>query len=1295
MDPSHTSPSPHPPSPAAVGVQLLSNGSYHIMVSRAGGGYSRWKGLTLTRWREDASCDHWGSFCYLRDRASGHVWSTATQPTLQPADAYATLFPVGRAICRRSDHGIAVETEIVVAADDDVEVRRIRLTNHSSEHRTLDITSYAEIVLASAAADAAHPAFEKLFVETEILHASQAIVCTRRARAPNDPAPSFFHLLTTAKPAADAVSYETDRARFIGRGRSTESPQALDDHTPLSGSAGSVLDPVVAIRCPILLAPGESTHIDFISGVADTRQACVALLGRYQDPRLAAQALASAPNHAQAVLDRLHASTADAQGYAAQAASVLYATPALRAEASVLARNQQGQASLWRYAISGDLPIVLLQLSAQAHWQLARQLIRAHAYWRNMGLRVDLVILASQPDLCQQIKALAVADHEADGLDQPGGIFVLASSQVPEADLLLFQTVARIVIHSDAAALAQPPDPGQPHTPWPSARQRLNAPAPAAPPGAHPARALLFANGLGGFTPDGREYVVTITPGQMTPVPWVNVLANPSFGTLVSESGSAHTWSENSQTFRLTPWSNDPVGDANTEALYLRDEDSGHYWSPTLLPCAGLGPCVARHGFGYSVFEHSEHGIDSELTVFVALDAAVKFGLLKLHNRSGRERRLSVTGYVEWVLGDERGKTAMHVGTERDAASGALFARNPYNTDFPGRTAFFDVDGAAAASACGDRRAFLGPNGTLRHPAAMSTSRLSGGMRAGLDPCAALRVPFVLGDGQTQEIVFRLGAGATPQEAHTLAQHWRGPAAAHAALSEVRQYWAHTLSAVQVQTPDTALDILANGWLLYQTLACRLWARTAFYQASGAFGFRDQLQDVMALVHATPQLVRAHLLLCASRQFLEGDVQHWWHPPSGRGVRTRCSDDYLWLPLAVCRYVAVTGDAGVLDEPAHFLAGRALQDHEDAYYDLPTQSATVASLYAHCVRAVEHGLRFGVHGLPLMGSCDWNDGMNLVGAKGRGESVWLAFFLCDVLAQFAALAGQRGDAAFAMRCETEAKRLREAIGEHAWDGQWYRRGWFDDGSPLGTAGNAECRIDSIAQSWAVLSGAGQTPRARQAMDAVDQQLVHRDAALVQLLAPPFDHSDPSPGYIQGYVPGVRENAGQYTQAAVWSAMAFAALGDARRAWEVCAMLNPIRHADSPQAVSVYQTEPYVIASDVYALAPHTGRGGWTWYTGSAGWMLRCILESLLGLQVEADRLRITPCLPAHWSAFQLNYRYGATLYRIQVLQTSGPDPDAEPALTLDGVPLAGSALPLTDDGGEHAVVARLHKTGVE
>ena len=1065
-----------------------------------------------------------------------------------------------------------------------------------------------------------------------------------------------------------------------------------------------MLDPVVAIRCSVTLDPGQTTVMDFFTGIAASRQACAVLATRCRDPMFADGLGAKASRQARNLLHEIDASEADARLFSHLAAALLVPDAAWRAPPDVLARSRLGQSGLWGLSISGDLPIVLLRVDQLAQLGWVRQLRHAQAWWRRHGLAADLVILvddagAAAADLQARVAAELPQSGDAARADQPGDIFVRATSAVPEASRVLLQSFARVVIDAGAgtlqaqverrcgAALAR----ARALPPAATARQRTVATPEADPQGR---AGLLFANGLGGFTPDGREYVITVSANRMTPLPWINVLANPQFGSLVSESGSASTWSGNAHTFRLTPWTNDPVADPGTEAFYLRDEDSGRFWSPTLQPGAGVGPYVARHGFGYSVFEHEEDGVASTLTMFVAVDAPIKFVVLGLCNRSGRARRLSATGYLEWVLGDERSKTAMHVGTMRDVDGGALFAHNPANADFAQAMAFFDVDAAAAddtVSACGDRQEFLGPEGSLRLPDAMKAAGLCGTVGHALDPCAALRVSFELQEGQAREIVFRIGAGATSGEARALVRRWRGTALAQEALAAVKQHWARILGAVQVRTPDASFDLLANGWLTYQALACRLWARNAFYQSSGAFGFRDQLQDVMALVHATPDLVREHLLRCASRQFAEGDVQHWWHPPSGRGVRTRCSDDYLWLPLATCRYVEVTGDAGVLDEPVSFLSGSALKEGQASCYELPQPAAGAHSLYEHCVRAIRHGLRFGVHGLPLMGTGDWNDGMNLVGAAGRGESVWLGFLLRAVLTQFAVLARQRGDVPFAQRCAAESSRLQEAIEHSAWDGGWYRRGWFDDGSPLGTSANAECRIDSIAQSWAVLCGSGDGERMRQAMEALDVHLVHRDAALVQLLDPPFDRSTPSPGYIQGYVRGVRENGGQYTHATVWAAMAFAALGDARRAWELFTMLDPIRHADSAQAIALYKVEPYVIAADVYALPPHTGRGGWTWYTGSAGWMLRFMLESVLGLTIEADQLRMTPCCPEDWSSFELNYRWRDTVYRIEVHSSSDDVPGS--GWSLDGVACPAAALTLVDDHREHVVTVRLHPRG--
>ncbi|NTW99427.1 MAG: cyclic beta 1-2 glucan synthetase, partial [Geobacteraceae bacterium] len=787
------------------------------------------------------------------------------------------------------------------------------------------------------------------------------------------------------------------------------------------------------------------------------------------------------------------------------------------------------------------------------------------------------------------------------------------------------------------------------------------------------------------FTHDGREYIITTTHRQVTPAPWVNVIANQNFGTVISESGSAYTWSENAHELRLTPWHNDPVSDSSGEAFYLRDEETGHFWSPTPLPGRGAMHYVSRHGFGYSVFEHTEEGIRSEMWVYVAMDASVKFTVLKIRNESGRSRRLSATGYVEWVLGDLRPKTAMYVTTEIDSNTGALFARNPYNTELADRTAFFDVDDATRTIS-GDRTEFLGRNGTLRSPKAMTRARLSGRVGAGLDPCAAIQVPFDLADGQEREIIFELGIGRDSNDASQLVRRFRGSAAAHGALENVWEYWNRTLGAVQVETQDQSVNVLANGWLPYQTLVCRLWARSGYYQSGGAFGFRDQLQDVMALIHSEPRLVREQLLLCAAHQFKEGDVQHWWHPPSGRGVRTHCSDDLLWLPLTVCRYVLTTGDTGVLDETVRFIDGRPVRKDEDSYYDIPRESEERASLYDHCVRAILKGISCGEHGLPLIGSGDWNDGMNMVGEHGKGESVWLGFFLYKVLVDFCEIARLHGDLPFAERCREEAAQLRRNIEENGWDGEWYLRAYFDDGSLLGSAGNSECRIDSIAQSWSVLSGAGDAERSRRAMEAVDRLLVRRDRGLIQLLDPPFDKSDLNPGYIKGYVPGVRENGGQYTHAAIWTVMAFAAWGDSRRAWELLTMINPVNHGGSPEKIATYKVEPYVVAADVYAVSPHIGRGGWTWYTGSAGWMYRLILESLFGLRREGEKMRFAPCLPVHWEFFKIHYRYRETVYHITVLQT---DDGATASVTVDGVEQPDNAVPLFDDRQEHSVEVRI------
>ncbi|WP_265520030.1 GH36-type glycosyl hydrolase domain-containing protein [Nitratireductor luteus] len=1273
-------------------TQLLSNGRYAVMLTAAGAGYSRWRDIAVTRWREDATRDDWGSFIFLRDVQNGEIWSAGAQPLGIEGENREVIFDEDRAQFIRRDGNLTTTMDVLVSGEDDCEVRRVSLSNGGRRPREIEVTSYAEIVLAPPAADVAHPAFSKMFVQTEHLAGYGALIATRRLRSHAEAQVWAAHLAVVEGELIADPQYETDRTKFVGRSRSIGTAAAVAGGGSLSNTVGTVLDPVFSLRQRVRIAPGKVARIAYWTVVASSRAELMDMIDKHHDRSAFERARTLAWTQGQVQLRHLDIDAGEAADFQRLAAPILYADPRYRAPSDKIVRGAGSQSGLWHLAISGDLPIVLLSIDDPEDMAQVRQLLRAHEYWRMKSLAVDLVIINERASSYTQDLQIAIETAVRSSQSRPrfglelaqGAVFTLRADLMSAEARDRLRSIARVTCSARRGSIAEQLDrlPG-PSVNAPSVsllqkpvRRKFEPSAPHTPP-------LEFFNGLGGFDKDGREYVTILDGGAVTPAPWINVIANPDFGFQVSAEGSGYTWAENSRENQLTPWSNDPVVDPSGEMIYIRDEETLDLWSPTAQPIRGSATYVSRHGFGYSRFEHEANGIALDLLQYVPLSDPIKISRLTLRNLSGRPRRLSVTSYADLVLGTSRSATAPFLVTQIDEATGAMLARNPWSINSSSRIAFADLGGQQTAWTA-DRTEFLGRYGNPSAPHALTGQLpLSGTTGAGLDPCAALQQTIEIGAGETVEIVSFLGQCGSQDEVQALLARYRA-ADLDAVLQEVTDHWTSLLQTVQVKTPDRAMDIMLNGWLLYQTLACRIWARSAFYQASGAYGFRDQLQDGMALTLARPEETRRHLLRAAGRQFVEGDVQHWWLPQSGQGVRTRISDDRVWLAFAAATYVNTSGDAAVLDETVPFLDGPPLGPGEHDAFFHPTESAESASLFEHCARGLDQCLELtGKLGLPLMGTGDWNDGMNRVGEGGKGESVWLGWLLLRTIELFAPLAEGR-DADRAERWHAHAASLREALEGQAWDGEWYRRATFDDGTWLGSKDSEECRIDSIAQSWAVLSGAADPARAATAMASLEKHLIRREDGMALLFTPPFDKTPHDPGYIKGYPPGLRENGGQYSHAAMWAILAFAKSGAGDKAHDLFALLNPINHALTHEETERYMVEPYVVAADVYSVSPHVGRGGWTWYTGSAAWMYRSGIEGILGIRREGAFLLVDPRIPATWPGFEAVVRVDGTRFDIRVDNSRGSGSGAWSAV-IDGEPLQCSEtcvrVPL--DGREH------------
>ena len=1135
---------------ATVAGRLLSNGRYAVLLTPDGCGMSAHDGFALTRWAADP-LQAAGTFCYLRDLDRGVFWSATNRPAIPGAPAGTARCAAGIVSYARCHDGIETLLDVAVSLTSDAELRRLDIANVSGSPRRIEVTTFTELVLNTPAAHAAHPAFSKLFVETGYDDARHALFAHRRPRAPGDRPLWSAHVVLASDVAPPG--WETDRARFLGRGRSLSAPVALTGGEPLSGTVGNVLDPVFVLRRVVTLEPGEHANLTAIYAAAGDRGA----LERTLDD-LASISAVDAVFHAPAPADA-------GSGY-------LLGVP--------------------------------------------------HAWLRGVSLDGDWELRAATGI---GGSAAQVRTGEAEG----------GSAASTRSD------------HAD-----------------PPARARSTAAS------AVDDEALRFFNGYGGFTADGREYVIRIPCGRdgalLPPAPWINVIANERAGFFVSERGAAHTWAVNSRENRITPWSNDPVSDPHGEAFYIRDDATGSFHSLCPGPAPAEGEYEVRHGFGYTRFLHQAVDLAHELDLFVPVDAPVRVARVRVMNRTDVSRELSLYAYAQLVLGGDPTQTRDDIDVTRES-NGALFARNADRGEFSGRVAFAAGLGAPV-HVCADRLAFLGADGDPARPAALARPVLEERSVPRPDPCAALQLRLRLEPGTTATVAFLLGEAGDGAEAEAMVRHFATIAAVDEALAAVQAYWRERLSRVQVETPVPELDLVVNGWLSYQNLSCRMWGRTAFYQSGGAYGFRDQLQDASALLYLDAAMTRSQLLLHAAHQFVEGDVLHWWHPPLSNGIRTRFSDDLLWLPYVTAFYLRSTGDDAVLDEGARFLAARPLADGEDEAFLVPEDSGTSATLFEHCCRSIDRSLTKGAHGLPLIGVGDWNDGMNRVGREGRGESVWLGFFLYDILHDFVPLCEERGEVERARRYRGYHRELGSALNEAGWDGDWYRRAFYDDGKPLGAAASDECRIDTIAQAWAVLSGAAPAQRADRALDAMERHLVAESDGIFRLLTPAFDRTLGDPGYIRGYLPGVRENGGQYTHGALWGVRALAQAGRGARATRLLAMLSPVSHGRTPEEIERYRVEPYVVAADVYGVAPHVGRGGWTWYTGSAGWMFRVALESVLGFSLRDGReIALQPCIPHDWAGFTIRYRPPAGgACTIEVVQDAAVH---ETRATMNGAPL--------------------------
>ncbi len=1271
-------------------VNVLSNGNYTVFITDRGTGFSKVKTAFISRWREDVTVDAYGMFFYIRNVETNSIWSATFAPFNVMPMRYEANFSISGANFKRYDENIETETKIVVSSIDNAEIRNISIKNRNNKTSFIEVTSFFEVILTKLSDDIAHPAFSNLFIKTEFLEEENCLIAYRRPISESQKGLWNACTVLVDGQRIEPVEYETDKLQFIGRGGSVSNPDIIMRNKPLTNTVGAVLDPILSLRVKVKIEHGKVAKISFINIVSDTYDGIFEVLAKFKNQKAVESQFKLSITKNQVLLKHLNFTSSEYQLFYEIISHIMFISPLKRQFQEYIQNSYKGQSSLWTYGISGDYPIILVEIQENSEIGILYEILQVYDFFKTKDIRVDIVILCKEENsytnslLSFISETISFNCHVGDLKNVMCGLYILNNNTVPREDVFLLYAVARVVFVGESGKLINQisNSNGKPLT---KSFQRIqqkrekqenkNSVLTLKMP------QLEYFNGLGGFNTEKDEYTIMLGKGQNTPMPWCNVIANQGFGFIVSESGAGYTWSENSREFKLTPWSNDPVSDFSQEIIYLHDRDNDHVFSMTPCPLRDEASYLIYHGFGYSKFEHVSNDIHQSLLQFVPINESVKISVVRLKNLISETKKINLTYYVRPVLGVSDQKTASNIITYKNEDK-TILVENRYNDEFPGRIMFVDMSLAVQSFTC-DRQEFFGFGG-YKNPQGLSKNKLSCSIGTGFDPCVAMQTEVDLKSEQEVVIILLLGASKDLKSISGIIKKYKNVQNVNESLLEIKKFWEKRLGTIKVNTPDNSMNIMLNGWLLYQIISCRLWARTGFYQSGGAYGFRDQLQDCLAVLNIWPSVVKDQILLHAKHQFIQGDVLHWWHEPQGKGTRTRISDDLLWLPYVLIEYVEKTGDYKILIKEIEFVDDEELKANEDERYIKPKITDKKASLYDHCILAIERALKFGSHGIPLIGSGDWNDGMNAIGTEGKGESIWLGWFLYAIINRIIPIAEALGDLNLVVRYNMLSKQIVENIENNGWDGNWYKRAYFDNDAPLGSIINSECIIDSISQSWAVISGGANIERAKLAMDSVENYLIAREVGLIKLFTPPFDTGDLEPGYIKGYVPGIRENGGQYTHAAVWVIMAYARLGYGDKAHELFNLINPINHTRTQIECSKYKVEPYVMAGDVYTVNIHLGRGGWTWYTGSASWMYKAGLEEILGFKKNGDKLILDPCIPKNWEGYSIVYKYKETKYTIIVKNPNGLN-KLENKLFLDRELQETNLIELKDDRLDHIV----------